>query len=305
MEMTTKQLRKLCLDHDLYSTPHLNDLLYLHHQGFEKIENLDEYKNVKAMFLQSNAISEIENLHHCKKLRSLIMENNCISEITNLEFASELDTLNLNNNMLTDISGLSKCIKLQTLSVKKNQIRTYENLKGLLECPSITNLDLTGNRIEDPKCLEVIHQMSNLRVLYMKDNPILNKANQYRKTMICKCKNLKYLDDRPVFDDERRLAEAWLKNGREGERIERAKIKDEKLAKQNRRMQSFQEMLDNARRNDGNGDDDGIDEEVSSSDSGKNENMDVIKDDKHIKINANEEQNENLPPIRNCAKSTR
>lgn len=39
---------------------------------------------------------------------------------------------------------------------------------------------------------------------------------------------LRYLDDRPVFDDDRRGAEAFYKGGWDGERAERDLIKKEK-----------------------------------------------------------------------------
>ena len=51
--------------------------------------------------------------------------------------------------------------------------------------------------------------MKELRVVSLMGNPILKKIRLYRKTMILKCKNLKYLDDRPVFPKDRACAEAW------------------------------------------------------------------------------------------------
>ena len=43
--------------------------------------------------------------------------------------------------------------------------------------------------------------------------------------MIFKLKNLKYLDDHPVFPDERRFVEAFFRGGIEEERLERKKYK--------------------------------------------------------------------------------
>ncbi len=45
--------------------------------------------------------------------------------------------------------------------------------------------------------------------------------------MIFKLKNLKYLDDRPVFPEERRFVEAFFRGGIQEERLERQKYKQE------------------------------------------------------------------------------
>jgi hypothetical protein len=242
--MTEKKLKQLCLKHELYGTPELNEILYLHYQGFEKIENLDKYTAVKALFLQNNALTKIENLEPCSELKCLVLENNALSEISGLEFAKNLDTLNLEGNMIRKISGLENCVKLQNLVLAKNNISSVEDVQGLLECPSITALDLKKNHISDPAVLDVIYKMPNLRVLYMLDNPVLKDVPNYRKTTIANCANLKYLDERPVFEDERRCAEAWLLGGREAEREERKKIKLEKDQAAQRKRDQFRKMIE-------------------------------------------------------------
>ena len=50
MELTKKSLLKLCRELDLYSTPQLNDKLYLHQQGISKIQNLDEYIDLSMLY---------------------------------------------------------------------------------------------------------------------------------------------------------------------------------------------------------------------------------------------------------------
>jgi len=62
------------------------------------------------------------------------------------------------------------------------------------------------------------------------------------------CKDLRYLDDRPVFDEDRRAADAFNRGGLEEERAERRRIREETNAKHDRNMKAFQEMVDNARR---------------------------------------------------------
>ena len=89
--------------------------------------------------------------------------------------------------------------------------------------------------------------MPNLKVLYLQNNGVIGKIRNYRKTVISKLPNLKYLDDRPVFDDDRRNAEAFARGGMEEERAERARIAEEKKARDDYNRLSFKEMIARAR----------------------------------------------------------
>ena len=89
--------------------------------------------------------------------------------------------------------------------------------------------------------------MPNLKVLYLQNNGCIGKIRNYRKTVISKLPNLKYLDDRPVFDDDRRNAEAFARGGMEEERAERARIAEEKKARDDYNRLSFKEMIARAR----------------------------------------------------------
>jgi len=67
--------------------------------------------------------------------------------------------------------------------------------------------------------------MPNLRVLYMQGNPVTKNIRNYRKTLTHRIQDLKYLDDRPVFEDDRRYAEAFARGGLQEEKEERARLK--------------------------------------------------------------------------------
>ena len=88
--------------------------------------------------------------------------------------------------------------------------------------PTVSIVDLRDNKITDPSVIdEVFAKMPNLKVLYLQKNDFIKKVKQYRRTMISKCKFLTYLDDRPVFKNDRRLNEAWVRGGLPEERAER------------------------------------------------------------------------------------
>lgn len=103
---------------------------------------------------------------------------------------------------------------------------------GLINCPSLACIDLSDNKIEDPAVLEeVLVKMPKLSVLYLSGNKCVKKIKDYRKTVIAKIPTLRYLDDRPVFVDDRRNAEAFARGGIQEERKEREIIKEEKEVK--------------------------------------------------------------------------
>ncbi|EEB12325.1 leucine-rich repeat-containing protein, putative [Pediculus humanus corporis] len=230
--MTKESLRQLCKEHKLYVTPHLNDVLYLHYKGYSKIENLEEYTGLKCLWLENNGIDKIENLNNQKDLRCLYLHNNLIKTIENLEDCCPLlDSLNLCHNSVTKIQNLSKLQSLHTLHISHNRLKDFSDIEHLKECKELSCVDLQHNWIDDPSIVEILAAMPNLRVLYLIGNPVVKKIPYYRKNLTVKCKNLTYLDDRPVFPKDRAAAEAWEEGGLEAEQICRKKWADEERAK--------------------------------------------------------------------------
>ena len=119
---------------------------------------------------------------------------------------------------------------------------------GLLECPSLTVIDLSDNFIEDPEILPaLLEKMPNLAVLYLNGNGVTKKIKNYRKTLISRIPTLKYLDDRPVFPDDRRAAEAFARGGLDEERKERQTIQQEKDDYHWKNHEAFKEMIKRAK----------------------------------------------------------
>ena len=78
-------------------------------------------------------------------------------------------------------------------------------------------------------------------------NPVCKKIPNYRKTLVTKIPTLKYLDDKPVFEEDRRFAEAWARGGIQEERTERDKFKKEKEDAHWKYHEAFQDMIKKAR----------------------------------------------------------
>ncbi|CEO95316.1 unnamed protein product (mitochondrion) [Plasmodiophora brassicae] len=249
MEMTKEALRKICRDLKLYTTPEVNDKLYLHYKGFQRVENLEEYVGLRALWLEGNGFACIEGLDALVELRCLYLQENCISVMENLDSLVNLDTINLNNNMISRIAGISTLSHLRTLMLANNKIKEVDDMGALVDCAAtLSVVDLSNNLLHDGEgVLHVLEQLPELKVLYLKGNALVTSIPSYRKTVITRLKNLAYLDDRPVFPDERLCAKAWASGGIEAERKERTRLNQERNEADLRRLDDFDAMINEYR----------------------------------------------------------
>jgi len=85
--------------------------------------------------------------------------------------------------------------------------------------------------------------MPNLSVLYLLNNTVTSKIKNYRKAVTAELPHLKFLDDRPIFVECRRHAEAWARGGYEEERVERKLIKTERDTEREKCHNDFKDMM--------------------------------------------------------------
>ncbi|KAH8069176.1 dynein associated LRR protein [Aureococcus anophagefferens] len=233
VEMTKKFMVDLCMKHDGYRTPHVNDKLYLHQQGFRCIEPsvMGLYTGVRSLWLQQNGLTKIQGLENCVEVKTLMLHENCIDELEGLETLVDLDSLNMSKNFLKRVEGLEACTKLQTLNVGFNNIgpEAFE-IEHVLLLPALSTLDVQANGLADGEgVLAIFKQMPDLRVLYCQGNPFVKELRNYRKRMISEIKTLRYLDDRPA------------------ERAEIAQIRADKKAAEDKRVRDFENFIADAR----------------------------------------------------------
>jgi Leucine-rich repeat (LRR) protein len=142
--------------------------------------------------------------------------------IENVNHLTRLVTLNLSNNLIKKVEGLVGLVQLKNLDLAGNLIPNTGECQELLEVPSIRSLDLKNNQMDDHEnFVEFFGKMQQLNAIYLNGNPGKRLVTNYRRVMTLALPELNYLEDRPVFDYERLLADAWKKGGREAENIAR------------------------------------------------------------------------------------
>lgn len=144
--------------------------------------------------------------------------------------------------------------------------------------------------------------MPHLALLYLQGNPCVRKIKNYRKLLIARIPTLKYLDDRPVFSEDRERAEVFMSSLDNGESLKEAQEKEkqvierqenEKKEKAHRNFMEFQKLLDDAKaekinENTINEDEEEVEEEDNNDDDLNNGNNDInIENNNTIEINVN------------------
>lgn len=243
--MTPEAIRAAALEDDGYETAELNDRLYLHFKGYRRIQNLEPYTGVKALWLGSNGLERIEGIGHMSQLRCLYLQQNLIRTISGLEGLDNLVQIDLSHNSLEHITGLSHLPALHTLNISKNAIAEPSGLRHLWECPALTNLDISANRLsngdDDGGCIvQLFAAMPCLVALTIAGNPFVSGTPCLRKTLITSLPALQYLD-RPIFEVERIAAHAWSNGGKDAEVRARTAYQSAQLQRDRDQMQEFRD----------------------------------------------------------------
>ena len=220
--------KKLCYYNGGYDSPKLNVNLYLHFQGFRKIQNLDNFVNLQVLYLENNSLNKIEGLDKLINLTCLYLQNNYIQKIENLENNTKLSILNLSNNKIQSITDISYLGQLENFYISKNTISTIDDLQGLLNLKSLSLLDIQNNpfSVSPDELISFLNKLEKLKVLYLKGD-ITRSIPNYRRNLIVKMKNLTYLDDRPIRNEDRVGAIAFFEGGYKAEKEARIKYREE------------------------------------------------------------------------------
>eukprot|EP00656_Telonema_subtile_P050183 TRINITY_DN6433_c0_g1_i2.p1 TRINITY_DN6433_c0_g1~~TRINITY_DN6433_c0_g1_i2.p1 ORF type:complete len:274 (+),score=83.27 TRINITY_DN6433_c0_g1_i2:87-908(+) len=216
--MTPSNIRRLCKEHGLYLMPNLNDRLYLQDQGFRKIQSLEEYSRLRALWLDNNAIHCIDNLHALTELQCLYLRHNSLEDLEGVEAVTTLETLDVSGNFISSLGDLSSLGKLTELLVSHNHLSSLADMGTLSSLKKLRTLDLSHNELAVPEgeepwsVVQFLEGLDALESLDMTGNPVVSQVPGWRMCVVARLPRLRVLDQIAVTDADRHGATQWAKD---------------------------------------------------------------------------------------------
>ncbi|XP_053191128.1 leucine-rich repeat-containing protein 9 [Scomber japonicus] len=167
--------------------------LNLDSQRISKLINLNKLVNLRWASFNDNDISKVEGLDNCLKLEELLLMNNNISTLNGLSNLHCLNKLSLDGNQLSslDTSVLEQLPNLFFLSVENNCITS---LYGIHRVRSLLELYVGNNQISTSRDIYYLKGLTNLIILDLYGNPLLERLENYRIYVVFHLPSLKALD---------------------------------------------------------------------------------------------------------------
>ena len=155
--------------------------------------------------LTSEVISKGFQYMNVSKEYELSLRGFKIMEIQNLSATNDqFACINLTDNSISEVNNLPQLKRLKTLMLINNRISKIEK-DFAINCPFLTNLVLTNNKIADFEQIDNIASCKSLEKLYLVDN-MVTKMKNYRLYVIYKIPTLRILDYQRVTKKEREEA---------------------------------------------------------------------------------------------------
>ena len=155
--------------------------------------------------LTSEIISHGYQYMNVSKEYELSLRGFKIMNIQNLSATNDqFACINLTDNSISEINYLPQLKNLKTLMLINNRISKIEK-DFAINCPFLTNLVLTNNKISDFEQIDNIASCRSLEKLYLLDN-MVTKLKNYRAYVIYKIPTLRILDFQRVTKKEREEA---------------------------------------------------------------------------------------------------
>eukprot|EP00758_Cryptobia_borreli_P005094 Tbor_TRINITY_DN4730_c0_g1::TRINITY_DN4730_c0_g1_i1::g.16962::m.16962/K19750/DNAAF1, LRRC50, ODA7; dynein assembly factor 1, axonemal len=232
--------------------------LFLHNNVIRSMDGggFNNLSNLRILNLSHNFITRICGIAiSCPLLESFLMSHNQLQSLSDCEELLKMEYLSTVDISFNKIELTPQQEKMRDIEKKRtdrllaqrdgnnNNNTTGSNgddVNNDNDWELIENNDnidkqeeeseTTVPSISDLSVVSFFKNMPVLGVLYLQGNGLVHTLKNYRKNMVANLQLLTYLDERPVFPEERRATEAWARGGPDAESMERKLIRDEKTA---------------------------------------------------------------------------
>lgn len=243
--MTEEVVIQQCKKHHGYSTPELNRNIYLNHLGLMNISSLNAFHQCRVLYLNNNAIDNLEGLHPLQNLHALYIGNNAIRNCKSFPMLPSLRLVDISSNFIESLEGLSSIPNLETLLASRNRVR---NLRGVEGNRKLMTIDVSKNAIErEEDIVPWILEMEGLRSCMLQGNRFVTSMQSYRKKIIAWVPSLRFMDQCPVFPEERSCAEAYAQGGTRAEKAQRDENRRQEEQERQRQFEFFGSQRQEAR----------------------------------------------------------
>ncbi len=93
--------------------------------------------------------------------------------------------------------------KLTTLNVSRNMLSTVDSIAVLPDCAELSSFNASHNLLDGSDVISVLQRVPKLCSLQLKGNPLVTSTRFYRKTVVSLLAKIGFLDDDPVFPQDR------------------------------------------------------------------------------------------------------
>lgn len=135
-------------------------------------------------------------------LRSFNLSANLFTEIPeSLCKLSKLVSLDLSNCMIGSLQTLvtHPLLAITTLKLKNNRLA---NLAGIERLPSLEKIDVSGNKLSDPDEAARLAQISTLRRIWVRHNPLTKRFPDYRVRIMNHFRRVPGFTEDIIIDDQ-------------------------------------------------------------------------------------------------------
>lgn len=140
---------------------------------YEYLENLE---HLKSLTIHDGRLSDISFVSGIEQLNLLNLADNPIEEPVRLEeLVMRLESLNMDSTGIEDVAFLAGAKYLKRLSLKNNQIKEFTALR---ESEHLTELDISGNPIEDPSIFLYIPNTMLLETADCEEEPLKSEIDK-------------------------------------------------------------------------------------------------------------------------------